>query len=106
MREIQEKLRILSEYEKRADNLLGKEKKGSTTPLLESVQVGIFPIHKIERNLGKGRFGQVYVGRRVSGGTERTDPGALEVEIRTSEEVKESLKSIGVEIRSLHWNMK
>lgn len=42
--------------------------------------MGGSPIYKIERKLGKGGFGQVFVGRRVSGGTERsTGPGALEV---------------------------
>jgi len=34
----------------------------------------------VERKLGKGGFGQVFVGRRVNGGTERTTgPGAMEV---------------------------
>lgn len=43
------------------------------------VQVGNSPVYKIERKLGKGGFGQVYVGRRISGGTERTGPDAFEV---------------------------
>lgn len=45
------------------------------------VQVGGSPVYKIERKLGKGGFGQVYVGRRISGGNaiERTGPGAIEV---------------------------
>jgi hypothetical protein len=44
------------------------------------VSVGGSPVYKIERKLGKGGFGQVFVGRRVSGGTERTSgPGAMEV---------------------------
>lgn len=44
------------------------------------VQVGGSPIYKVERKLGKGGFGQVFVGRRVSGGNERaTGPGAVEV---------------------------
>ncbi|KAL6996644.1 hypothetical protein U1Q18_006775 [Sarracenia purpurea var. burkii] len=35
--------------------------------------------YRMERKLGKGGFGQVYVGRRVSGGTsDRTSPGASE----------------------------
>jgi hypothetical protein len=45
------------------------------------VQVGGSPVYKIERKLGKGGFGQVYVGRRVSGGTERTGPQAVEVDL-------------------------
>lgn len=37
-------------------------------------------MYKIERKLGKGGFGQVFVGRRVHGGTDRTSgPGAMEV---------------------------
>lgn len=43
------------------------------------VQVGNSPQYKVERKLGKGGFGQVYVGRRVSGGTDRTGPDAIEV---------------------------
>lgn len=44
------------------------------------VQVGGSPVYKIERKLGKGGFGQVFLGRRVSGGTDRTlGPGATEV---------------------------
>ena len=43
------------------------------------VQVGGSPVYKIERKLGKGGFGQVYVGRRISGGSERSGPQAVEV---------------------------
>jgi len=33
----------------------------------------------VERKLGKGGFGQVFVGRRVTGGNDRTaGPGATE----------------------------
>lgn len=39
----------------------------------------ISPIYKTERKLGKGGFGQVYVGRRVSGGSGRTGTDAIEV---------------------------
>ncbi|XP_027344757.1 casein kinase 1-like protein HD16 [Abrus precatorius] len=50
----------------------------------QKVQVGNSPYYKVERKLGKGGFGQVYVGRRVSGGNlnERTGPGALEVALK------------------------
>lgn len=48
-------------------------------PLLK-VQVGGSPLYKVERKLGKGGFGQVFVGRRVTGGVDRTSgPGAIEV---------------------------
>lgn len=49
---------------------------------LSKVQVGGSPTYKIERKLGKGGFGQVFVGRRISGGNERaTGPGAMEVKL-------------------------
>ena len=43
--------------------------------------MGHSPIYKTERKLGKGGFGQVYVGRRVSGGSEKTGPDAVEVSL-------------------------
>lgn len=57
---------------------------GINGPLPEKVQVGGSPMYKVERKLGKGGFGQVYVGRRVSGGTasDRTGPGAIEVAMK------------------------
>ncbi|XP_028778932.1 casein kinase 1-like protein HD16 [Neltuma alba] len=60
------------------------EDEGSTAPLPEKVQVGGSPMYKIERKLGKGGFGQVYVGRRISGVNmnERTGPGAVEVALK------------------------
>lgn len=64
-----------------ADKLPGAEDEGSTAPLPEKVQVGGSPLYKIERKLGKGGFGQVYVGRRVSGGT-ATGPSAIEVALK------------------------
>ncbi|KAH7686347.1 Non-specific serine/threonine protein kinase protein [Dioscorea alata] len=51
---------------KSADKLAGGEDEGSTAPLPEKVQIGNSPLYKIERKLGKGGFGQVYVGRRMS----------------------------------------
>ncbi|KAJ0491731.1 putative non-specific serine/threonine protein kinase [Helianthus annuus] len=43
------------------------------------VQVGRSLIYKTNRKLGKGGFGQVYVGRRVTGGSGRTRLDATEV---------------------------
>ncbi|XP_010243375.1 PREDICTED: casein kinase 1-like protein HD16 isoform X2 [Nelumbo nucifera] len=61
----------------------GQEEEGSTAPFPERVQVGGSPVYKIERRLGKGGFGQVFVGRRVSGGNERaTGSGAMEVALK------------------------
>ncbi|CAN1179026.1 Casein kinase 1-like protein HD16 [Linum perenne] len=66
-----------------ANNAAGQEEEGTTTPFPERVQVGGSPVYKIERKLGKGGFGQVFVGRRLSGGNERgTGAGAMEVAVK------------------------
>lgn len=36
-------------------------------------------MYKLDRKLGKGGFGQVFVGRRVTGGSGNTGPDAIEV---------------------------
>ncbi|KAL8204692.1 hypothetical protein R6Q57_010315 [Mikania cordata] len=60
-----------------------QEEEGNTAPFPDRVQVGGSPLYKVERKLGKGGFGQVFVGRRVSGGTERiSGPGATEVALK------------------------
>ncbi|KAL0311934.1 UNVERIFIED_CONTAM: Casein kinase-like protein HD16 [Sesamum radiatum] len=48
------------------------------------VQVGGSPAYRIERKLGKGGFGQVYVGRRINppNPNERNGPGAVEVALK------------------------
>ncbi|KAK5831043.1 hypothetical protein F383_08945 [Gossypium arboreum] len=60
------------------------EDEGSTAPLPEKVQVGGSPAYRIERKLGKGGFGQVCVGRRVSASNtnDRNGSGALEVALK------------------------
>ncbi|KAK6944984.1 Protein kinase domain [Dillenia turbinata] len=58
------------------------EEEGNTDPLPERIQFGNSPIYKLDRKLGKGAFGQVYVGRRVSGGAGFTGPNALEVALK------------------------
>ncbi|KAK1390745.1 Casein kinase I [Heracleum sosnowskyi] len=59
-----------------------EEEEGNTAPFPERVQVGGSPMYKVERKLGKGGFGQVFVGRRVSGGNDRPGPGAIEVALK------------------------
>ncbi|KAG8083665.1 hypothetical protein GUJ93_ZPchr0016g2635 [Zizania palustris] len=54
----------------------------SSPPVPERIQVGNSPEYITDRKLGKGGFGQVYVGRRVSGGTVRTGPDAYEVALK------------------------
>nr|XP_043627545.1 casein kinase 1-like protein HD16 [Erigeron canadensis] len=58
------------------------EEEGSTSPVPERVQVGNSPAYKLERKLGKGGFGQVYVGRRVTGGSGNSGVDALEVALK------------------------
>lgn len=43
------------------------------------MQIGNSPVYKLDRKLGKGGFGQVYIGRRVSGGSGTIGPDAYEV---------------------------
>jgi hypothetical protein len=39
---------------------------GCSHTCLKQVQIGNSPTYRLERKLGKGGFGQVYVGRRIS----------------------------------------
>ncbi|KAL8147143.1 hypothetical protein AgCh_004745 [Apium graveolens] len=64
------------------EKLVGVEEDTGAIPVPERVQVGNSPVYKTERKLGKGGFGQVYVGRRVSGGTGRTGADAVEVALK------------------------
>ncbi|GMI74271.1 Photoregulatory Protein Kinase 1, MUT9P-LIKE-KINASE 4, Arabidopsis EL1-like 2 [Hibiscus trionum] len=66
-----------------ANKAAGREEEGNTAPFPERVQVGGSPMYKVDRKLGKGGFGQVFVGRRVSGGNERaTGSAAMEVALK------------------------
>ncbi|RAL38001.1 hypothetical protein DM860_000695 [Cuscuta australis] len=66
------------------DKGLGPEEEGNTAPLPERVQVGGSPAYRIDKKLGKGGFGQVYVGRRINppNPPERTGSGAVEVALK------------------------
>jgi len=58
---------------------------GSSAPLPETVQIGNSPTYKLGRKLGKGGFGQVYVGRRISSpshGDRNNGANALEVALK------------------------
>ncbi|VAH30135.1 unnamed protein product [Triticum turgidum subsp. durum] len=65
-----------------AEKLVGAEDDSTIAPIPERVHVGNSPVYITDRKLGKGGFGQVYVGRRVSGGTARTGPHAYEVALK------------------------
>ncbi|KNA14903.1 hypothetical protein SOVF_103060 [Spinacia oleracea] len=58
----------------------GQDDDGNKSPFPERVQVGGSPLYKVERKLGKGGFGQVFVGRRVN--ERATGVGALEVALK------------------------
>ncbi|KAM1312931.1 hypothetical protein ACFX2F_017026 [Malus domestica] len=71
--------RAMDEYDSgghSGDKGLAADDEGAA-PIPEKVQVGGSPVYKIEKKLGKGGFGQVYVGRRMGAG-----PGAVEVALK------------------------
>ncbi|KAK8618819.1 hypothetical protein V6N13_132798 [Hibiscus sabdariffa] len=57
---------------------------GGTPPIPEKVQFGGSPLYRIEKKLGKGGFGQVFVGRRVSSvnTSDRNGSGPVEVALK------------------------
>ncbi|CAO2197657.1 unnamed protein product [Urochloa humidicola] len=59
-----------------ADRLAADDEGGPPVP--DMVQVGNSPKYRVDRKLGKGGFGQVYVGHRLS----PTSPGAVEVALK------------------------
>ncbi|KIY93795.1 hypothetical protein MNEG_14166 [Monoraphidium neglectum] len=65
-----------------------KDDEASTAPLPERVCVGGGPEYQLDRKLGKGGFGQVFVGRRVQPTKSKDGPNAnlmaLKFEHRTS----------------------
>ncbi|XP_004245392.1 casein kinase 1-like protein HD16 [Solanum lycopersicum] len=66
------------------DKGLGDKEEGSLVRLPKRIQVGESPPYKIDRKLGEGGFGQVYVGRRLSPPHphERNGAGAIEVALK------------------------
>ncbi|KAF9690103.1 hypothetical protein SADUNF_Sadunf01G0161000 [Salix dunnii] len=57
---------------------------GTASPVPDQVQVEDSPVYRVERKLGKGGFGQVYVGRRVSAvnTNDKSGAGAVEVALK------------------------
>ncbi|KHG22741.1 Casein kinase I isoform delta [Gossypium arboreum] len=68
--------------EKTAERLVAVEEEGSTSPLPERVQFGNSPVYMLDRKLGKGGFGQVYVGRRITSAIGCTGADAFEVALK------------------------
>uniref|UniRef100_A0A0E0JIK9 non-specific serine/threonine protein kinase n=1 Tax=Oryza punctata TaxID=4537 RepID=A0A0E0JIK9_ORYPU len=60
------------------------EDEGNTTPVPDTVQVGSSPKYRVDKKLGKGGFGQVYVGRRMLANGPGASEVALKFEHRTS----------------------
>ncbi|CAN1120160.1 Casein kinase 1-like protein HD16 [Linum perenne] len=75
-------LPVRQPVEKSAEKLVAGEEEGIASPLPERVKLGNSPVYKIDRKLGKGGFGQVHVGRRVSGGSGRSGPDAYELALK------------------------
>ncbi|KAG6504211.1 hypothetical protein ZIOFF_036542 [Zingiber officinale] len=64
-----------------ADKLAGGEDEGNAAPLPEKVQVSNSPLYKVERKLGKGGFGQVYVDRNFTASTSDRTTGSSAIEV-------------------------
>ncbi|KAM3288981.1 casein kinase 1-like protein HD16 [Capsicum chacoense] len=60
-----------------------QDDESKTSPIPKKVKIGTSPLYQVERKLGKGGFGQVFLGRRLSGGNESSNgQGAVEVALK------------------------
>lgn len=68
------------------DNNNNKKQKeegdGTTTPIPDRVQVGGSPVYVVDKKLGKGGFGQVYLGKRAQSSKEKDGPNANQVALK------------------------
>jgi len=68
---------VMEEKSEKRSGDKGGEEEASTAPVPDRVQVGGSPWYSVERRLGKGGFGQVYVGlRHTAFGTRGNTGGA------------------------------
>ncbi|GAB2222280.1 hypothetical protein Droror1_Dr00013489 [Drosera rotundifolia] len=76
--------RVVVKIDESAEKGIGGDDEGFHAPIPEKVHVGGSPVYKVGRKLGKGGFGQVYLGRRVTpiNLNERIGPGAVEVALK------------------------
>eukprot|EP00891_Asterochloris_glomerata_P000435 jgi/Astpho2/435/fgenesh1_pm.00011_%23_15_t len=72
----------MAKNEKHNSGEKGKEDEASTAPLPEKCQVGGSPVYIVDRKLGKGGFGQVYVGKRATPNTVKDGASANEVALK------------------------
>lgn len=74
-------------FDQNTEKMEGKKKlsgedESCSAPLPQRVQVSNSPVYKVDKKLGNGGYGQVYVGRRLCGSTDRTGANALEVALK------------------------
>lgn len=70
--------------EKPMDDSADKQTLEDTSPIPEMVQVSNSPKYRVDKKLGKGGFGQVYVGQRISANAPGADEVALKFEHKSS----------------------
>ncbi|XP_048134119.1 casein kinase 1-like protein HD16 isoform X2 [Rhodamnia argentea] len=66
------------------------ENQSNPPPIPEQVQIDDSPVYRIERKLGKGAYGQVYVGRAISPSTSSDQTAAEAAQVAIKFEHKDS----------------